>query len=219
MTEERHPMAQQQANLDTLPDDLATDLDDTFERLVLAYQGRLFAFALRYSGDRRDAEEIAQDAFVRAYRALQGYEADRIRELALRPWLYRITRNVARNRARVQRPTTVPLQSDGDEDERPSAPLLADAVERQPEPTAERAETGATLAAIVTGLPGRYRAAVVLRHVEGMAYPEVAAVLEQPLGTVKANVHRGVRILRAAWLDHLQQEETTHGRTAAILDD
>ena len=200
MIGEQHQLADERAIVQALADDLATDLDGTFERLVLAYQGRIFAFALRFCGDHRDAEEIAQDAFVRAYRALQGYDAGRIRELALRPWLYRIALNVARNRARGRRPSMVPLQVDGDEGETTMAPPLADAEELRPEATAERAETGATLATLVTNLPARYRAAVVLRHVEGLPYPEVAAVLDQPLGTVKANVHRGTKVLRAAWL-------------------
>jgi RNA polymerase sigma-70 factor (ECF subfamily) len=200
MTGKEALVVDERTRSDNLATDLATDLDGSFERLVLAYQGRLFAFALRLSGDRRDAEEIAQDAFIRAYRALQGYDEERIRVLALRPWLYRIALNVARNRARGQRPTTVPLQSDSDQDERQSAPALTADETQQPEATAERSETGATLAALVTGLPGRYRAAVILRHIEGLAYPEVAGVLEQPLGTVKANVHRGTKLLRTAWL-------------------
>ena len=79
----------------SLETDLARDLDGSFERLVLAYQDRLYAFALRFCGNREDAEEVAQDAFVRAYRALKTYPADRVRALALRAWLYRIALNVA----------------------------------------------------------------------------------------------------------------------------
>ncbi len=59
---------------------LASDLDGSFERLVLEHQDRLFSLALRWTGDPREAEEIAQDAFVRAYRALAGYDAERIAE-------------------------------------------------------------------------------------------------------------------------------------------
>ncbi len=208
---------------DTLPDDLATDLDGTFERLVLRYQGRLYAFALRFSGDRRDAEEIAQDAFIRAYTALQGYDAPRIRLLALQPWLYRITLNVARNRARGKRPTLVPLATDEATD-RPAAPPLADQERDRPEALTERRELGAALGALVAGLPARYRAAIILRHIEGFSYPEAATILDQPIGTVKANVHRGVGQLRATWLAQQHDEhdehdendkEAIHGRSAA----
>jgi DNA-directed RNA polymerase specialized sigma subunit, sigma24 homolog len=66
---------------------LARDLDGSFEALVLAHQDRLYSIALRILGDPRDAEEAAQDALVRAYRALADYEPERIQELRLRPWL------------------------------------------------------------------------------------------------------------------------------------
>src|SRR5258708_11089770 len=84
---------------------LAVDLDEHFEQVVRTYQDRLYSFALRLTGSRQDAEESTQDAFVRAYRALQHYPADRRRALRLRPWLYQITLNVVRNR--VRRPTLV----------------------------------------------------------------------------------------------------------------
>ena len=77
---------------------LAEDLDGSFEALVLAHQDRLYSIALRLLGDPRDAEEAAQDAFVRAYRALAGYDPARIRELRLRPWLATIVLNLCRSR-------------------------------------------------------------------------------------------------------------------------
>jgi RNA polymerase sigma-70 factor (ECF subfamily) len=177
---------------------LAADLDGTFETMVRGFGDRLYAVGLRLTGSPADAEEIAQDAFVRAYRALRGYEPARIRALALRPWLYRIAVNVARNRIRGKRPVLVSLNGAApDEDDRDAGIEPADGGEA-PEATAERREQGAELAALVAGLPPRYRAAVVLRHVEGLAYAEIAEALEQPVGTVKANVHRGLRQLREA---------------------
>src|SRR5438270_12672553 len=94
-----------------LAERLATDLDGHFEHLVRTYQDRLYGFALRLTGSRQDAEESTQDAFVRAYRALQGYAEDRRRALRLRPWLYQITLNVVRNR--VRRPALVAVSVDG----------------------------------------------------------------------------------------------------------
>lgn len=196
---------------------LATDLDGAFEGVVVAYGGRLYGFALRLCGDRRDAEEIAQDTFIRAYRALVGYDAARIRELALRPWLYQIALNVARNRARKRRPATITLDADGAGEDRSPGSLLADDAARRPEAITERAETGATLARLVADLPQRYRAAVILRHIEGLAYPEIATALDQPLGTVKANVHRGVRLLRAAWHEQQLHERETNGSSTTTL--
>src|SRR5437660_5426440 len=88
---------------DSLTNDLAADLDAAFESLVRTFQDRLFSFARRLSRNREDAEEVTQDTFVRAYRALKTYPGDRIRALALQAWLYRITLNVARNRLRGKR--------------------------------------------------------------------------------------------------------------------
>lgn len=182
-----------------LPEALAVNLDGCFERLVLTYQQRLYAFALRLTGNAQDAEEITQDAFVRAYRALATYPIERVRALALRPWLYQITLNVVRNRQRGHHLQQVPLEKpDG------SAIEVAEDAQRQPEAVLERAEHANELGKLVTALPERYRAAVVLRHIAGFGYGELATILDQPVGTVKANVHRGTKLLRAALTD--QQE-------------
>jgi RNA polymerase sigma-70 factor (ECF subfamily) len=188
---------------------LAHDLDGNFETLVLALQGPVYRLAYRWSGNAQDAEEIAQDAFVRAYRALQRFQSERITALALRPWLYQIALNVARNRARFKRHRTVPLLvgEEAGTDARGGVPEPADSAAEGPADFAERAGTGEALARLVSGLPDRYRAAVILRHIEGLSYPEAAAVLAQPVGTVKANVHRGTKLLRAGWLAQLHDHE------------
>jgi RNA polymerase sigma-70 factor (ECF subfamily) len=187
---------------------LATNLDAAFERLVLAYQDRLYSFGLHLCGRPADAEEIAQDAFVRAYRALGRYPAERIRALRVRPWLLQIALNVHRNRVRRKGLDLVALDPapDGAVDDPPAA------VSEQPEEMAERAEERALLRGLLLRLPERQRVAVVLRHVEGLGYEEIAVLLGQPVGTVKANVHRGVRALRAALvLDQDEGESVSRG--------
>ncbi|MBC5810852.1 MAG: sigma-70 family RNA polymerase sigma factor, partial [Candidatus Eremiobacteraeota bacterium] len=89
---------------------------ETFERIVDDFQRRLYGFALRMTGNREDAEEIVQDAFVRAFRALGKMSDEQRRELRLQPWLYTITLNVTRNRLRSKRPTNVALDSLADPD-------------------------------------------------------------------------------------------------------
>ena len=84
---------------------LARDLDGAFEELVRDHQDTVYGVALRLVGNAHDAEDVAQDAFVRAYRALSGWPPARIHELRVRPWLARITLNLVRNRARDRRPT------------------------------------------------------------------------------------------------------------------
>ncbi len=177
-----------------LPTALAADLDQNFERLVELYQHRLYAFALRLIGNPQDAEEIIIDAMVRAYQALGQYDRKRIQELALRPWLYQITLNVFRNRVRGRRLQVVSY----DQPEGTGLSEMADESSGQPDALLERAELRDSLAAAIATLPNRERIAVTLRHVQGFGYGDIASILEQPVGTVKANVHRGVRRLREA---------------------
>ncbi len=183
---------------DSIEADLAQDLDGSFERLVRLYQDRLYSFALRLTGSPEDAEEIAQDAFVRAYRALGRYPAERIRALSLRAWLYRITLNVARNRLRGRRHKFVSISEGAGLNGRDSARELEDDPQTRPDSRFEQAERRKDIATLVAGLPDRYRSALILRYVEGLRLEEVAAILKQPLGTTKSNVHRAVNALRTA---------------------
>ncbi|HVA25357.1 MAG TPA: RNA polymerase sigma factor [Chloroflexota bacterium] len=167
---------------------LGADLDGAFPGVVETYQDSLYRFALRLSGNSQDAEETAQEAFVRAYRWLKSHQAS-LADLALKPWLYQVTLNVFRNGVRRPRPPTASLDD---------ARELAGDGRVEPPAVAERTESRAELARVLAGLPRRYREAVVLRHVEELSYTEMAAVLERPEGTIKSDVHRGLGLLRAA---------------------
>jgi RNA polymerase sigma-70 factor (ECF subfamily) len=155
-----------------------------FERMVQDHQHRVFALCFALTGNRHDAEEVAQDTFLRAYRALVSYPPERVRDIKQKAWLNRIAINVVRNRVRGLKPKVVELN--GSEPDSATGPeedamLRADMVQ---------------LAARVAALPPRYREAVVLRHVQELSYEEAAAELGQPVGTVKSNVHRGLQMLR-----------------------
>src|SRR6185295_2758946 len=172
---------------------LARDLEAGFPDLVEGHRDLLFTIALRLLGDRRDAEEVAQDALVRAFRAMQGYDRARIAALRLRPWLASIAVNLARNRRRRADDRRPPTQLE---------PLLdagfdiASDGRRGPEHQAHRRETQRELAVALLGLRPAVRAAVVLRHVDGLSVAETAEALGRPEGTIKAQVHRGLRELR-----------------------
>lgn len=175
---------------------LAKDLNGTFERLVLLYQDRLYAFVLSRTGSPQIAEEIVLDALERAYYALKGYPVKRIQVLKLEAWLFEITRNVyynylRSNRTRERHLPSVPL------DLSENGPLLTiEDAELEPDIAACRGEDRRELLAAIETLPQSYRETVRLYYFEHLRYDEIAEQLQQPLGTVKSNVHRGIKRLR-----------------------
>ena len=174
---------------DVLCERLATDVDEAFPELVVTHQDLVYGVALRVTRDATTAEDVAQDAFVRAYRALKRYPPARVRELRLRPWLARISLNAARNEIRGRK------QHDDLEDE---AASMKDSA-AGPLNIAERNDERRMWARLLAQLPDRYRIAVGLRYVDDLSYPELAETLDRPLGTVKSDVHRGTALLRAAY--------------------
>ena len=175
--------------MDDLLARLVTDLDGSFVDLVQMHQDLVFGVALRVVGDGASAEDVAQEAFARAYQALKSYPAERISELKPRPWLAQIALNLARNHVRARR---IHTELDDVADRVPSA-------EDGPVRLAERREDRRMWARLLAGLPDRYRLAVALRHVEGLSYEDLSVTLSRPVGSVKSDVHRGVALLRAAY--------------------
>ncbi len=195
---------------------LARDLDAAFPVLVEAHQDRLYTIALRLLGDRRDAEEVAQDALVRAFRAMHGYQRERVATLRLRPWLASIAVNLARNRRRRADDRQPPNQLEPMLDT--GFDLPADA-RSGPERRADRRETQRELVEALLRLTPAVRAAVVLRHVDGLSVTETAEALGRPEGTIKAQVHRGLRELRATFETSALRQPTTPAlaRAARLL--
>ncbi|TMD94934.1 MAG: RNA polymerase sigma factor [Chloroflexi bacterium] len=170
----------------SLAERLAEDLDGVFEDVVVEHQHALFAFVAGLGGDPGQAEEVVQDAFVRAHRALTGYPPERVRELRLRPWLFRIALNALRNRLRGRRVQLVLL------DRPPDGADPAPGPETEAMRRADRARLGQALVC----LPQEQRAAVLLRFAHDLGYARIAEVLDRPVGTVKSDVHRGLVALR-----------------------
>jgi RNA polymerase sigma-70 factor (ECF subfamily) len=167
---------------------LADDLDGAFRELVVDHGQLVFGVAARVVGDFA-AEDVAQEVFVRAYRALKKYPKDRVREMRLRPWLARMSLNQARNSLRGRRQ---------DVDVSDIAETKA-STDEQPVQRLQRSEDQKMWARLLAGLPARYRLPVALRHVDDLSYAEIAETLGKPLGSVKSDVHRGIALLRAAY--------------------
>ena len=176
----------QKIGIAALPAALAADRDAAFPHLVRALIDGIYSGALRLTGSRADAEDITQEAFLRAYRALGAYPPERIRELRLREWVWTIAANLCRNRApsRERHPEETLGRAAGIPDPAPG-----------PEAEVVAASDRERLSALLARLPWAQRSAVVLRHVAGLTYAEIAAALARPVGTVKADVHRGLQQL------------------------
>ena len=186
------------------PGRLASDLDEAFPDFLGHHQDLVYGIAMRMTRRPADAEDLAQEAFIRAYRALQGFDAARRAELRPRGWLAAIVGNLARNRARRRRPLDAAL--DG------LAEVGADTAPGPDAVVAQR-ESDRAWRVRLEKLPHRYRRAVELRHISGLSYPELAVALGRPVGTVKSDVHRGVRLLRQGLLREALGDEDREVRT------
>ena len=153
-----------------------------FEQIVRRYQRPIISLIARMTGDRALAEELAQDAFVKAFRNLAAFDTSR----RLSSWLFRIAHNTAIDALRrVPRPT-VPLDEAALTAAGPDAPLSAAA---SPDPV-ERAALARALDAALGRLRPQYRAAIVLRYEEGLSFDEIGHVLGLPEATARSHVHR-----------------------------
>lgn len=149
-----------------------------FEELVRAHQHRVYGLALRMLGDAAEAQDVAQEVFLRAHRGLAEFRGD----ARLSTWLYTIASRLCLNRlAGSKRRLTRP----GDE-------ALDRVVDGRPGPdeTLERDELDAALRRAIAELPEERRVVVVLRDVDGLAYEEIAEILALPVGTVRSRLHR-----------------------------
>jgi RNA polymerase sigma-70 factor, ECF subfamily len=170
---------------------LTTDLDCHFRLLVEVYQQRLYLFALRLVGRPDDAEDMVQEAFLRAYYALKGTPTRKIRILNLRKWLYTIALNIFRNCTRKREQHVISL----DLPENSTALDIADQA-LGPDEEAHWHEWRHELEAHVASLPEYYRMPVTLYLFEEFSYKEIAELLDQPIGTVKAYIFRAKKLLR-----------------------
>jgi RNA polymerase sigma-70 factor (ECF subfamily) len=162
---------------------------EAYGELVRRYQASVFNVCFRLLGERAAAEDLAQEAFVRAYERLDRYDAGR----PLGPWLRRLAANLCLNHLERTRAPEVPLDDEAD------APVDAvDWASQDPARLAEAAQSAQALRAAILRLPARYRAVIELRHFQELSYAEIAAALDRPMSDVKSDLFRARKLLAAA---------------------
>ena len=167
-----------------------------FDVLVLKYQHKVVKLVLRYVRNPAEAEDVAQEAFIKAYRALPKFRGDS----AFYTWLYRIAINTAKNAAasRSRSPIEYELDRDGEESYDVQARMKDTAT---PEALAMTEEIRSTVNAAIEALPEDLRTAIVLRELEGLSYEEIAAAMDCPVGTVRSRIFRAREAIDARLKD------------------
>lgn len=159
---------------------------EAFGLLVSKYQRKLLRLVMRFVRDSAEAEDVTQEAFIKAYRALPGFRG----ESAFYTWLYRIGVNAAKNWlvARGRRMSTVSEIADDEATDINDGGLLRD--DATPEQLLMSKQIGATVNAAMDALPEDLRTAIALREIEGLSYEEIAQVMDCPIGTVRSRIFR-----------------------------
>lgn len=157
-----------------------------FDLLVRKYQRKIMRLLSRMIRDPADLEDVAQETFIKAYRALGQFRGDS----AFYTWLYRIAINTARNwlSASNRRPSSQGTIENEDGETFSETDNLSDI--STPESVLASREIAATVNAVIEDLPEDLRTAIVLREIEGMSYDEIAQTMNCPIGTVRSRIFR-----------------------------
>ncbi len=160
-----------------------------FDLLVLKYQGRIATLVARFVNDATEVEDVTQEAFIKAFRALPKFRG----ESAFYTWLYRIASNAAKNYlvARGRRPATTTDVQDAEYFEEGDALREIET----PENAYFGSELAKTVQGALEGLPDELRAALSLREFDGLSYEEIADVMACPVGTVRSRIFRAREVV------------------------
>jgi RNA polymerase sigma-70 factor (ECF subfamily) len=156
---------------------------EAYGELVRRYQTSVFNVCCRLLGERREAEDLAQEAFIRGHARLATFDADR----PFGPWIRRVAVNLCLNHLERLTPASVSLDDEMDQ--------AIEAIEHSPESESERAEQTATVRAALQSLPPHYRAVVELRHYQDLSYADIAEALKIPVSDVKSHLFRARQLL------------------------
>lgn len=169
-------------------------VDLSFEQVVREHQAMVFRTLMRLTGSRESVEDLAQEVFLRLYRALPNFRGDAL----VTTYLYRITVNVAQNewkrRKRVERPLVSISEETSAWEERLEHP------DRNAEQQMEEREFQGRVEEQLQGLSSVERTVLVLYHQEERSYEQIAAAMGMPIGTIRTHLHRGRKKLREGLL-------------------
>ena len=172
-----------------------------FDLLVLKYQGRVAQLVSRYLNNAAEVEDVTQEAFIKAYRALPNFRGDS----AFYTWLYRIAANAAKNHlvALGRRPSSDMALDDSEAFDVPGR--LKD--HESPDEVIMGQQLEMLISRTIEELPVELRAALTLREFEGLSYEEIADVLECPIGTVRSRIFRAREAIDVKVAQQLQGNE------------
>lgn len=164
---------------------------NAYTDIVNLYQHKLYQICYRMLGNKQEAEDIAQEAFVRAYINLHSYDQKR----KFSTWLYRIATNLCIDRIRKKKPDYyLDAEVAGTEGLDMYSQIASS--EKLPEETVEQMELQDRIQYEISRLPDKYRSVIVLKYMEELSLQEISEILDMPLGTVKTRIHRGREQLR-----------------------
>ncbi len=173
------------------------DKQQQFEQEALPHLDAVYRFALRLTGSPADAEDLVQETFLRAYRSWDHYTPG----TAAKSWLFTICRNAfLRQRQQETRRTQVMQEAAPAE-----TPLFMPAYQDDPEGSFFRGLVDETVLQHINEIPEEFREVVLLSDLEGLAYAEIAKVLDVPLGTVKSRLFRGRKLLQKVLYDYARE--------------
>lgn len=164
---------------------------NAYADIVNLYQDKLYQVCYRMLGNKQEAEDIAQEAFIRAYINLHSYDQNR----KFSTWLYRIGTNLCIDRIRKKKPDYY-LDAEVAGTEGPDMYSQIAADEQLPEEAVEQMELQDRIQYEISRLPDKYRSVIVLKYIEELSLQEISEILDMPLGTVKTRIHRGREALR-----------------------
>ena len=184
--------------------------NSAFDLLVRKYQHRIGAVVYRFVPDHAESQDIVQEAFIRAYRALANFRGD----AQFYTWLYRIAVNTAKNHlvAMKRRPPTADVAAE-DAEHYAGAGRLHD--HDTPEHELLRQEIERTVMRVVDSLPEELRSAITLREVDGLSYEEIAQKMNCPIGTVRSRIFRAREAIDAEMKPLLDHDDNVPTRSRA----